>query len=103
MAELITKKDFEEKVLKSDKPVLVDFFAAWCGPCKIMAPTMDELAKELEGKAGIFKVDVDADSELANEYKVMSIPTIFIFKDGKPVNQLVGLHDKEALKKALDI
>lgn len=103
MAIELKSADFEEKVIKSDKPVLVDFFAPWCGPCQMLAPTIDELSKEMEGKAGVYKVNVDEEGDLANKYNVMSIPTIVIFKDGKPVNQMTGAQPKEQLIKALGI
>jgi len=103
MAHELTAADFEEKVTKSDKPVLVDFFAPWCGPCQALAPTIEEVAKEMEGKAGVYKVNVDDQGELANRFNVMSIPTIVIFKDGKPVNQMVGAQSKDKLIKALEI
>ena len=101
MSELVTKGDFEEKVIKSKKPVLVDFFAAWCGPCQMMSPIIDELAKETEDKAEVYKVDVDRESDLANKFQVMSIPTIVIFKDGKIISQHTGVTKKEELIKAL--
>lgn len=102
MAHELTAVDFEEKVIKSDKPVLVDFFAPWCGPCQALAPTIDEISKELDGKAAVYKVNVDDQGELANKYNVMSIPTIIIFKDGKPVNQMVGAQSRDKLIKALE-
>jgi len=101
MATVIDSGEFEKRVIKSDKPVLVDFFAGWCGPCKMMSPVIDELSEEMEGKAGIYKVDVDASSDLANKYQVMSIPTILIFKDGKVSKQFNGVTPKEDLESAL--
>lgn len=95
--------DFEQEVVKSGKPVLVDFYAPWCGPCKMMAPVIEELAKEVGDKAKIFKVNVDEEAELANQFQVMSIPTLIIFKEGKPVNQAMGVQSKEALKKMLGV
>lgn len=101
MAQQITESQFEQKVIKADKPVLVDFFAEWCGPCKMLAPMIEEISKEVEGKAHVFKVDVDKNPALANKYQVMSIPTLVFFKDGKVTNQLVGTISKEDLIKNL--
>ena len=98
---MITGKEFEEKVIKSDKPVLVDFFATWCGPCKMMSPIVEQIAEELEDKVNVYKIDTDKDQELAYKYEIMSIPTFLIFKDGKLVNKLVGMRDKEELIKEL--
>ncbi|OQA53212.1 MAG: Thioredoxin [candidate division WS2 bacterium ADurb.Bin280] len=101
MATIISESDFEEKVIKSEKPVLVDFFASWCGPCQMMSPVIDELASEMEKDAGVYKVDVDASGNLANKYQIMSIPTILIFKGGKVVKQFNGVTSKEDLEKEL--
>jgi len=101
MADQINESQFEQKVIKSDKPVMVDFFAEWCGPCKMISPMIDEVSGEVEGKAHVFKVDVDKNPALANKYQVMSIPTIVFFKDGKVINQLVGTVSKEDLIKNL--
>ena len=98
---MITGKEFEEKVIKSDKPVLVDFFATWCGPCKMMSPIVEQIAEELEDKVNVYKIDTDKDQELAYKYEIMSILTFLIFKDGKLVNKLVGMRDKEELMKEL--
>lgn len=103
MGKELKGSEFKEKVEGSKKPVLVDFYAAWCGPCQIMAPVVEELAKEIGDKAEIYKVDVDKEGDLANQFQVMSIPTIIIFKDGKPAEQLMGVQSKEKLKKALGI
>jgi len=89
MATHITMKEFEEKVLKSDKPVIVDFYAAWCGPCKMLAPTIDKIS-EADNGIEVFKVNVDQETGLAQKYGVMSIPTIIGFKDGKVNKQAVG-------------
>lgn len=102
MAKEISNQQFEDKVLKAEKPVLVDFYAPWCGPCQMMSPIIDELAKEVKEKADVYKVNVDNESALANEYQVMSIPTIIIFKNGKPINQIIGGANKEKLKEALE-
>ncbi len=97
-----TDKNFEATVLKSDKPVLVDFWAEWCGPCKMMTPIINELAKEYEGKAKIGKLNVDENSETAAKFGIMSIPTIKIFKDGEIVADLMGMQEEEVLKEKLD-
>lgn len=97
MVEHLTDSNFNEKVLKSDKPVLVDFFATWCGPCKMLAPIVEQLNDEVKDKANIYKVDVDQCPNSASQYGIMSIPTLIAFKDGKPVNKLVGLVQKDKL------
>lgn len=86
----ITDANFEEEVIKSEVPVLIDFWAVWCGPCKLIAPIVDELAGEYEGKAKIGKLDVDNNQEVSIKYGIRSIPTLLIFKDGKMVDQIVG-------------
>jgi len=101
MAQLLTNANFNTEVLESDKPVLVDFFATWCGPCKMMAPIVDELSKELEGQAKIFKVDVDKEDTLASKYGIMSIPTFMVVKNGKIVFQEAGGKSKNELKALL--
>ncbi len=93
----LSSENFEKEVLKSEKPVLVDFYADWCGPCNAMAPVIEELATELDGKAKVGKINVDENSDIAVEYNVMSIPTLIIFKNGKEEKRLVGLRDKEEL------
>ena len=102
MAKAITDDDFEAEVLKSDVPVLVDFWASWCGPCLSMAPIIEELAKEYEGKAKVLKMNIDEASETPGKFNVMSIPTFIVFKDGEAVNTLVGTKSKEDLKKEID-
>ena len=89
----ITKETFEQEVLKSDKPVLVDFFAVWCGPCKMIAPVLDEIAEERED-IKVCKINVDEEPELAARYQVTSIPSLFVIKDGKVVNQSLGAKPK---------
>jgi thioredoxin 1 len=90
----LTDENFEAEVLNYDKPVLVDFWASWCGPCKMVSPVIDELANEYEGKIKVGKVNVDEYSSLAAKYQVMSIPTVFMFKDGEPAEKLVGARPK---------
>ena len=93
----LSSENFEKEVLKSEKPVLVDFYADWCGPCNAMAPVIEELATELDGKAKVGKINVDENSDIAVEYNIMSIPTLIIFQNGKEEKRLVGLRDKEEL------
>lgn len=102
MAKEVTDADFEVEVLKSDVPVLVDFWAPWCGPCKSMLPIIDELTTEYEGKAKIVKVNVDESAETAGKFSVMSIPTFIIFKGGEAVATFVGAKSKEDIMKELD-
>lgn len=97
----ITDQTFEQTVLKSDKPVLVDFWAVWCGPCQMQGPIVEEVAKDMEGKAVVGKVNVDENPGSAGKYGVMSIPTLIIFKAGQPVKQMVGVQSKEVLINAL--
>ena len=93
----VTNKDFETQVLKSDLPVLVDFWAEWCGPCKMIGPIVEEIAQELEGKLKVVKVNVDEAQDLAGSYNVMSIPTLIIFKGGKTTEQIVGAVPKDQI------
>ena len=98
----ITKENFENEVLKSEIPVLLDFFATWCGPCKMLAPILEEIAKENAGKIKVCKVDVDEEGELATAFRVQSIPTLVAFKDGKAINMAVGYRHKEDLLAMFD-
>lgn len=91
----INDQDFKEKVIDSDIPVMVDFYAEWCGPCKMAAPIIDELADTYNGKATIVKVNVDENNKTAGEYGVMSIPTVVMFKDGKEIDRKIGFAGKE--------
>ena len=98
MAEItITMENFEEEVIKSDKPVLIDFWATWCGPCKMIAPTVEEIAEEYEGKIKVGKVNVDEEPDLTQSFGISSIPTLVLMKDGKPANMMVGLRTKEQI------
>ena len=90
-----TDQSFEEEVLKSELPVLVDFFAVWCGPCQMMAPVIEELSKELDGKVKVGKINVDESPVTAEKYGIMSIPTLILFKNGEPVKTLQGFRGKE--------
>ncbi len=98
----VDQDSFQKTVLESQKPVLVDFWAPWCGPCRAVAPIVEELAKEYSGKAGFAKVNVDDSPFVASSYGIMSIPTIMIFKNGKPAEQVIGYKPKDELKKLLD-
>ncbi|HHU21676.1 MAG TPA: thioredoxin [Acholeplasma sp.] len=99
MAKEINANEFKEIVLNSNKPVLVDFFATWCGPCRMLAPVLDELAQDAKGEFEVYKIDVDKENGLAREFGVMSIPTIIAFKGGKQVNKHIGYATKDQLKK----
>ena len=98
----VTETNFPTEVLKSTTPVLVDFWAEWCGPCKMIAPLLDELASEYDGKAKIGKVNIDDHPSLATQFGVRAIPTLLIFKGGQVVEQIVGLKSKRDLKASLD-
>ncbi len=97
MAQIVSSSEFQSKVLDAAEPVLVDFFATWCGPCKMIAPTIDEVAAEVEGRARVVKVDIDASPDVAGRYGVMSVPTLMVFKNGQPVRQAVGVQPKQNL------
>ena len=102
MALEITDSNFEETVLKSDKPVMVDFWAAWCGPCRMVGPIIDELSEEYEGKAIIGKVDIDSNQQYAAQFGVRNIPTVLVFKDGGLVDRKVGVSSKNDYAQAID-
>jgi len=98
----IKSSEFKEKVLESPIPVLVDFWAEWCGPCRAIGPTVEQIATEYEGKARVFKVDVDAENEIASNYGVMSIPALLLFKNGAVVDKVVGAVPKDQIAKLID-
>ncbi|MDO8491958.1 MAG: thioredoxin [Dehalococcoidia bacterium] len=100
--ETVDDKNFDSVVISAKTPVLVDFWATWCSPCRMVAPIVDELAEEYTGKVSFAKVNVDENRKLSEKYEIRSIPTLLVFKDGKPVKQIVGLRSKGDLKKALD-
>ena len=97
-----TSDNFEEEVLKSDVPVLVDMFATWCGPCKMMAPVVAQLAEEYEGTVKVGKLDIDQNVDIVAQYKIMSVPTFLVIKDGEVVKKLIGAVSKEELVEVID-
>ena len=96
-----TSDNFEEEVLKSDVPVLVDMFATWCGPCKMMAPVVAQLAEEYEGTVKVGKLDIDQNVDIVAQYKIMSVPTFLVIKDGEVIKKLIGAVSKEELVEAI--
>ena len=97
-----TSANFEKEVLESDKPVLVDFYADWCGPCKMMAPVVEQLAEELADKAKVGKLNIDESMDIAGKYKVMNIPTFLVFKNGQEKARIVGAVSKNELQKKIE-
>ncbi len=102
MALTVTSANFDELVMRSDKPVLLDFWAVWCGPCRMVGPTVEKLATAYEGKAIVGKINVDEEMALAEKFKVMSIPSLFIMKDGQVVDRVIGARPYEDLAAMLD-
>jgi thioredoxin 1 len=101
MVKAITQREWQAEVLNSPIPVLVDFWAVWCGPCRLIAPIVEELARQYEGKLKVYKVDVDQEQSLAMRYGIMSIPTLLLFKNGQVVEQIVGALPKSAIEQRI--
>ena len=102
MEVVLTSGNFEKEVYDSEIPVLVDFYADWCGPCKAMAPVVEELAEEYAGKVKVGKINVDNAMDIATKYRIMSIPTFMVFKGSEAVAKMIGMQDKRVLKEAMD-
>ena len=103
MSEAVTEATFDEEVLQSDKAVLVDFWAEWCGPCHAVAPVLDRIVEERPGELKLVKVNIDEEQDLAQRYGVMSIPTMILFRDGEPAAAAIGAQPKQMLEKALGL
>ena len=101
MDRVLTEGEFQQKVIEAKKPVLVDFFASWCGPCQMLTPVIEELAKEMKDKADVYEIDVDKEPDLANRFQIISVPTVLVFKDGRIANQFTSTVSKDDLSKAL--
>lgn len=99
---IFTDKNFQEEALQSNIPVVVDFWAAWCGPCRMVSPIIEELSEEFEGKVRVGKLNVDENPQTAGEYSIMSIPTIMIFKDGKSIKTMIGAQSKDYFRHEID-
>ena len=102
MSNALTASDFDQLVAGADKPVLVDFWAAWCGPCRALGPVVEEVAEEMSGKIDVYKCNVDEESELAQQFQIVSIPTLILFKGGKAVHTMVGSMPKADLIKEIE-
>ncbi len=102
MTKAVMDSNFEEEVLKNSRPVLVDFWAPWCGPCRAIAPVVEELAKEYEGKVDVVKLNVDENPNTANKYRIRAIPTLILFKNGEVVAQVTGAVAKSSLKEMIE-
>ncbi|MGE5627394.1 MAG: thioredoxin [Solirubrobacterales bacterium] len=102
MAKVISSNEFNSEVLNSKDVVMVDFFATWCGPCKMLAPVLEELSNEMSGKAKVYKLDVDQSRDIAEKYEIRGVPTVMIFKNGEAVDTMVGFQPKEMLKNKLE-
>lgn len=102
MSKVIGSDLFENEVLKSGTPVLVDFFATWCGPCKMIAPALEEISAEMQGVVKVIKVDIDASVDLARKYDVRSVPTLMIFKGGEPVDRIIGAYPKDMIVERIE-
>lgn len=102
MAQVITSQEFDSKVLQARGPVLVDFFATWCGPCKMLAPVLDEVANEVAGKVAVYKVDIDQSLDIAQRYGIMSVPTLMVFEDGQVKRTAMGAQPKANVLALLD-
>ena len=100
---ILTSENFEEEVLKSDIPVLVDFWATWCGPCRMIAPEVEKIAEEYDGKIKVGKVNVDEEAELAIKYRVASIPTLILFREGEPAEKAIGYRTKDDIIAAFEL
>jgi thioredoxin 1 len=101
MIKEVTDGNFDEEVIKADKVVVIDFWASWCGPCKMLAPVMEELSEEMDGKAYFAKVNVDENPVLSQKYRIASIPTILVFKNGEAVDTMVGFRPKQDIKSTI--
>lgn len=97
----LNSENFDESINEKDTPVLVDFFATWCGPCRMLAPILEDVSSELEGKAKVYKVDIDECMDIAKRFGIMSVPTMIIFKEGKEIDRLIGLRQKNQIIDAL--
>jgi len=101
-ASVVTQANWEQEVIKSSSPVMVDFWAVWCGPCQAIAPTIEELSAEYAGKLKVCKLNTDENQDLASQYQIMGIPTLLFIKDGKPVDKIVGAASKKNIKEKID-